>query len=79
MTREQARLARWVLLAVFVACPWLGKALGIPELSLLGIAALVGMIVVKVAFDRCPHCGACLGRARGGRCPRCGKPLEEEP
>ena len=77
MERGQARLAAWALLGLFILFPRLGKVLGIPALSLLGIAALVGMIAVQLAFNRCPHCRTYLGRARGGFCPRCGKSLEE--
>lgn len=40
MRRGQAKMAAWVLLALFIVFPRLGKALGMPWLSLLGMAAL---------------------------------------
>lgn len=39
---------------------------------------LVGVLVLKLVFWRCPHCGARLGRDVKQYCTSCGKPLDLE-
>lgn len=77
MNWKAARTLAGVMLGVFVLLGALGAACQSDALKGLGLAALVVMAVVELAFDRCPHCRAYVGRTGGHYCPRCGESLEE--
>ena len=80
MSRRTARITAWVLFILFLVLALIATVSGVDAIGYVGIAALIAMAVVEFAFDVCPHCHAYAGRlGSGGYCPRCGKPLEEEP
>ena len=39
----------------------------------IGMIAMVGMMIFRVIFYRCPHCNAYLDRSTGDYCPYCGE------
>ena len=78
MSRSSARKAAWVLFASFVLFSVLAQLCQLDVLAGVGIASLIAMAVIVLAFDRCPHCRAYTGRAAGSYCPYCGELLTEE-
>lgn len=77
MNWKAARTLAGAMLGVFVLLGALGAAFQSDVLKGLGLAALVVMAVVELAFDRCPHCKAYVGRSGGGYCSHCGESLED--
>ena len=78
MSRKHARIAAGALLALTVLLLALAQAFQSDLLGGLGIAALIAMAVVELAFDRCPHCRAYAGRANGPYCSKCAGALDDE-
>ena len=76
MNWVRARRIAWALLGVSVTLGIIGQGLHLEVLSWIGIALLVAMCVVELAFDRCPHCRAYIGRGERRYCSSCGKSLE---
>lgn len=72
----RARRLAWILLGLSVTFGVVGAAFHWDLLSWLGIAALVVLCVIELAFDRCPHCRAFIGRGEKRYCSNCGKSLE---
>ena len=79
MNRRLAKIISEVLLSVFLLLTLIATVTRSDALFNLAIVALMGMAVIELACNRCPHCRAYLGRVRGGHCPKCGGSLEEEP
>ena len=77
MNWRRARHLAWALLAVSLGFGILGEALHLRVLSGVGVVTLIAMAVVELAFDRCPHCRAFIGRGENRYCSVCGKSLEE--
>jgi len=50
-----------------------GAALEKSILIAVGMAAMVGALVFRIVFYRCPHCGRYLDRNSGKYCQYCGK------
>ncbi len=42
-----------------------------------GMVILLGSIVFKLTFFRCPYCGGYLDRSTGAFCQHCGKQIRE--
>lgn len=79
MKRLAAKRIAWVLLAVFLVLTAVATVTRSDALFNVAIVTLVAMAVVELAFNRCPHCGAYVGRAGGKYCSQCGQSLEDEP
>ena len=78
MSRKTARRVAMALLGVFLVLTFIAQVSGVDAIGYVGIAALIVMAVIELAFDTCPHCHAYAGRqGSGGYCSRCGKPLED--
>ena len=43
----------------------------------IGMVGMMGAILFKVIFYRCPYCGKYLDRSTGKYCPYCGKMIPE--
>lgn len=43
----------------------------------VGMAIIVGDMLLRIVFYRCPHCGKFLDRSSGRYCPHCGKDVNE--
>lgn len=79
MRRAQAKRIALTLLGVFVLLTAVATVIRSDALFNAAIVALVAMAVIEIAFNRCPHCRAYVGRAGGKYCSRCGQSLEEDP
>ncbi len=42
-----------------------------------GLVLMLGALVFRLIFFRCPHCGRYLDRSSGDFCPHCGKNVNE--
>lgn len=56
----------------------IGSTEGIQWMAMLGIAVMMGGLVLKVILYRCPHCGKYLDRSSGEFCPYCGKNINDK-
>lgn len=77
VNRRLVKIVTWVLLAVFLLLTVIASVIRSDALFNLAIVALMGMVVIELAFNRCPHCRAYVGRSGGKYCPQCGESLEE--
>lgn len=59
---------------VIVLC---GSAFENSIISFIGFSGLVGAVIFRVLFYRCPHCGKFLGRDTYRHCPHCGENVNE--
>lgn len=50
-----------------------GAAMEKSILIALGMTAMVGALIFRIVFYRCPHCGRYLDRNSGKYCQYCGK------
>ncbi len=76
MNAKKANIIFWVMLVVGALLGGIGSTEGMQWLSMLGIAIMMGGLVLKVLLYRCPHCGKYLDRSSGDFCPYCGKNLK---
>lgn len=77
MNRRLIKLITGALLGVFLLLTLIATVTRSDALFNLAIVALMGMAVIELAFNRCPHCRAYVGRSGGNYCPKCGESLEE--
>lgn len=60
-----------ISIVVFGLIGLLGASLSNVVLDIICVAGLVGTIIFRLIFFRCPHCGAYLDRSKGQYCPHC--------
>lgn len=70
--------------AIFMLClligalvAGIGATMEITWLAPIGIALMMGGLLIQMTFYRCPHCKSYLGRSGGDFCPYCGKKVKE--
>ena len=73
MNLKKAMQVLWGCVAVTLVLLVLFLRLKNDVLLFLLLGAACVTAVIWVAFIRCPHCGAHLGREVGKHCPHCGK------
>ena len=74
---KKVNIIFWIMLVVGALISGIGSTEGIQWMSMLGIALMMGGLLVKVLMYRCPHCGKYLDRSSGDFCPYCGKKVGE--
>ena len=77
MNPKKANLIFWTLLIIGALVGGIGSTGGGQWMSMLGIALMMGGLMLKVLLYRCPHCGKYLDRSTGDFCPYCGKKIQE--
>ena len=75
MKRVYAKRATWVLLGLWLILLLLAQVGQSDVLFGVSVAVLIVLAVVELAFNRCPKCGAYVGRSGGKYCPKCGEEL----
>lgn len=78
MNAKKANLIFWLMLVVGALISGIGSTEGIQWMAMLGIAVMMGGLVLKVILYRCPHCGKYLDRSSGEFCPYCGKNINDK-
>jgi hypothetical protein len=76
MNAKKANIIFWVMLVVGALISGIGSTEGVQWMAMLGIAIMMGGLVLKVLLYRCPYCGKYLDRSSGDFCPYCGKNLK---
>ena len=76
MKRVYAKRVAWTFFGLWLVLLILAQAFQEKTLLMLAIGAQLVMCVVELAWNRCPHCRAYVGRSGGSCCPKCGEPLE---
>lgn len=76
MNAKKANIIFWVMLVVGALISGIGSTEGVQWMAMLGIAIMMGGLVIKVLLYRCPYCGKYLDRSSGDFCPYCGKNLK---
>ena len=56
----------------------IGSTMEMKWLAGVSIVIMMGGLVLRMVFYRCPHCGSYLDRSTGEFCPHCGKKLGEK-
>ena len=67
----------WIFLILGALIGYAGVAAEIELLSLFGMLVIFLVIIFRIIFYRCPHCGKFLDRSTGDFCPYCGKKMNE--
>ncbi len=75
-TPRQTRICSNCLLVGGVLLGYLGTQWSVSVLMGIGMAAIVGGLVLDVLFYVCPHCGKHLGRTRCDFCKSCGERVD---
>lgn len=76
MNAKKANIIFWIMLVVGALISGIGSTEGVQWMAMLGIAIMMGGLVIKVLLYRCPYCGKYLDRSSGDFCPYCGKNLK---
>ena len=76
MNAKKANIIFWIMLIVGALISGIGSTEGVQWMAMLGIAIMMGGLVLKVLLYRCPYCGKYLDRSSGDFCPYCGKNLK---
>ena len=76
MNAKKANIIFWIMLVVGALVSGIGSTEGVQWMAMLGIAIMMGGLVIKVLLYRCPYCGKYLDRSSGDFCPYCGKNLK---
>ena len=76
MNAKKANIIFWIMLVVGALVSGIGSTEGVQWMAMLGIAIMMGGLVLKVLLYRCPYCGKYLDRSSGDFCPYCGKNLK---
>ena len=76
MNAKKANIIFWIMLVVGALISGIGSTEGVQWMAMLGIAIMMGGLVLKVLLYRCPYCGKYLDRSSGDFCPYCGKNLK---
>lgn len=74
---KKVNIIFWIMLVAGALISGIGSTEGVQWMSMLGIALMMGGLLVKVLMYRCPHCGKYLDRSSGDFCPYCGKKVGE--
>lgn len=80
LTPKLVHRINWILLVLGALIAFLGTT-GKPDspvLCIIGILLILGGIVFRLIFFRCPECGAYLDRGLPNFCPRCGAEIDHE-
>ncbi len=72
-TPKQVNTVFRILFAAGILTGLMGAFGKLELLTLAGVAVLLGSIVYRLIFFRCPHCEKYLDRSTGDFCPYCGK------
>ena len=76
MNAKKANIIFWIMLVTGALISGIGSTEGVQWMAMLGIAIMMGGLVIKVLLYRCPYCGKYLDRSSGDFCPYCGKNLK---
>ena len=76
MNAKKANIIFWIMLVAGALISGIGSTEGVHWMAMLGIAIMMGGLVLKVLLYRCPYCGKYLDRSSGDFCPYCGKNLK---
>ena len=76
MNAKKANIIFWIMRVVGALVSGIGSTEGVQWMAMLGIAIMMGGLVLKVLLYRCPYCGKYLDRSSGDFCPYCGKNLK---
>lgn len=77
LSPKKSNIIFWIMLVVGALISGIGSTEGVQWMAMLGIALMMGGLLVKVLMYRCPHCGKYLDRSTGDFCPYCGKKIGE--
>lgn len=75
MRPKQVNRLFFLILLAGAAIGVIGTLSEIAVVSIIGMVTMVGSLLFKVIFYRCPHCRRFLDRNTGDFCPYCGKEL----
>ncbi len=70
---KQVNMRFLLILAAGAVVGLIGACFEIKFLAMMGLILLVGDIIFRLVYYRCPHCGKYLDRSTGDYCPYCGK------
>lgn len=77
LSPKKSNIIFWIMLVVGALISGIGSTEGVQWMAMLGIALMMGGLLVRVLMYRCPHCGKYLDRSTGDFCPYCGKKIVE--
>ena len=77
MNPKKANIIFWIMLIIGALISGIGSTEDIQWMAMLGIAVMMGGLLIKILLYRCPHCGKYLDRSSGEFCPYCGKKVQE--
>ena len=72
MDYRKARILQYILFFGGATAGFIGTLAEIGVITLIGMGAMFGLIIVWMVFYRCPHCHEGLGRGTPKYCPHCG-------
>ena len=76
MNPKKANIIFWTMLVIGALAGGIGSTEGVKWMSMLGIALMMGGLLLRVLLYRCPYCGKYLDRSTGDFCPYCGKKIK---
>lgn len=76
MNPKKANIIFWTMLIIGALAGGIGSTEGVKWMSMLGIALMMGGLLLRVLLYRCPYCGKYLDRSTGDFCPYCGKKIK---